>query len=345
MHFLISATYSGTGARVNDECFYLFKFAQKINMSEYRNHPLYKAYTIDTMMNSVWEFYKKNFLVLFIVSLLFALTAQYFSSLMMIDLSSIQSETDPMALLEKLKEFMAPMAILSLINLLFSVIIQHYIIVNPVDTENNILKSFVRSLKYYIPFLILIILLSFAGAIAIVLGLFMLVVGAFFAAIYIAAIYLFILPVMIVEGTDIGRTINRVFTLLHRRFWTNFGWVSVFIAMLLVISMVLSGLILLPFSADFLKTIINPENASDVSDVTKSPLYFILTSLVNALTLPLMPVFSAILYFNAKAAEDKKQQDYLPGNDEGRVKVEDLYAKPYSDGHPDNPENKKDGVN
>ena len=46
------------------------------------------------------------------------------------------------------------------------------------------------------------ILLGFFGAIAIVLGVIALIIGAFFAVLYIMTLYLFILPIMMVEGPE-----------------------------------------------------------------------------------------------------------------------------------------------
>ena len=78
-------------------------------------------------------------------------------------------------------------------------------------------------------------------------------------------------------------------------------------------------------------------------EVTKKPLFIALSALVSALTLPLMPIFACILYFNGRAREENIQQvptvnDFTPTD--GKVRVEDLYAKPYSEDHPENPENK-----
>jgi hypothetical protein len=53
-----------------------------------------------------------------------------------------------------------------------------------------------------------------------------------------------------------------------------------------------------------------------------------------------MPIFATILYFNGKAREEDMQSPGTGSNEPDKVKVEDLYAKPYSDDHPDNPENK-----
>jgi hypothetical protein len=310
-------------------------------MNDFSNHPLYRIHNIDSAMNSLWEFYKKHFLALFLISLVVSLVMQYASTFM--DLKDIQTETDPFAMLEKMKIFLVPMLVISLLNLLFTTILQYYIIYNPVDSSNTVINSVLKSFRYFIPFLIIMIMLSFAGAIAIVLGLFALVVGAVFAAIYIMTLYLFVLPVMITEGPDIGNTISRVFSLTHRNFWANFGWVATFIILLIVISLILSGIILLPFSGSFFKTLFKPEDTTAIADLAKNPVFYILSSIVNALTMPLMPIFASILYFNGKAREDKKVQEYQPVTNDDRVRVEDLYAKPYSDDHPDNPEKKEMG--
>lgn len=307
-------------------------------MNDFSNHPLYRVHNIDTAMNSLWEFYRRNFVPLFLMSVVMSGIMQYASTF--IDLKDIQSETDPFVIIEKMKIFLIPMLLISLVNLFFTTILQHYIIYTPIDSNNNIFSSFLRSFRYYIPYLIIIVLLSIVGMMAIVLGLFVLIVGAIFALIYVMTLYLFILPVMMAEGTDIGNTIKRVFLLTHRNFWANFGWVATFFILVIVISVILSGIALLPFAGNFFKTLFNPEEASGTADLSKNLLFFILTSLVNALTVPLMPIFATILYFNGRAREDQGKKEIQQEIHQERVRVEDLYAKPYSDDHPDNPEKK-----
>jgi hypothetical protein len=256
-----------------------------------------------------------------------------------VDMKEFQSITDPMILLEKIKGYIVPFLIISLINLLFTTILQYYIIYNPINSGNNIFISIIRSLKYYVPFLIIMVLLAFAGSISIVIGVFLLIIGMFFAILYVITLFLFILPVMMAEEANIGETIKRVITLVHRNFWSNLGWVAVFIIILLVVTVIFSGLILIPFTGSFLKTITNPEAATKAMNIASNPLFIILSAAVSALTLPLMPIFGALLYFNGKAGEeqDKNRIPKEPEND--RVRVEDLYAKPYSDDHPENPKN------
>ena len=307
-------------------------------MDLFNTHPLYRRYNIDSVMSSLWEFYKKKFLALFIISLVMSLVMQYAST--MVNMKELSAITDPMLLLEKIKGFIIPILVISLINLFFTTILQYYIIFNPVDAENTIFISIVKSLKYFIPYLIIMVLLAFAGTIAIVLGIFVLIIGAFFAMLYVVTLYLFILPVMMIEGANIGSTITRTIKLAHKNFWSNIGWVAVFIIIMLVISVVFSGIILLPFTGSFIKTIVNPEDASKLVDVTSKPLFIILSAIVSAFTLPVMPIFACILYFNGKAGEEQIHPIPTIDPENNRVRVEDLYAKPYSDDHPENPEKK-----
>jgi hypothetical protein len=110
---------------------------------------------------------------------------------------------------------------------------------------------------------------------------------------------------------------------------------------MLVISVIFSGIILLPFSGSFLKAIVNPEDAASAIDVTTRPLFIILSAIVSAFTLPLMPIFACILYFNGKAREEQVETTITNEPEEKPLRVEDLYAKPYSEDHPDNPDKKE----
>jgi hypothetical protein len=297
-------------------------------MDPITSHPLYRRHTIDTAMSSTWEFYKKNFIFLFVLSLVMSLISQYTASL--INIQELQTITDPAQLIEKLKEYIAPMLIISLVNLYFTTVIQHYIIHKPIDSNYSFVHSLVQAFRYYIPFLILMILLAFFGTIAIVIGVFALIIGALFAALYVMTIYLFILPLLMVEGPNIGNTIARSFRLTHRNFWQNIGWVAVYIIILIVISVVLSAVIMLPFAGDFMKTILHPGEAANATNYVTSPVYIGLSALAGAITFPILPVFACVLYFNARASEDERQT-VQPVQTEYRPTVEDLYAKPRQD--------------
>ena len=306
-------------------------------MDQFSSHPLYRRHTIDSVMSSFWEFYKKKFIVLFLSSFVISIVVQYISS--SINFSDLQSTTDPYAMIGKMKEFIWPVISIMAISLVFTVILSYYVIYNPIDNNVNIFNSSYKSLKYLIPYLIIMILFAFFGSLAMIVGLFVLIIGMFFAILYVMTLYLFVLPILMVEGPNIGNAISRTFTLGHRKFWSNIGWVAIFVIILVVISFITSAIVLIPFSGSFLKVFTNPEEVTNLLTFTSNPIYIILSALVSALYFPMMPILGVILYFNGKAREEEVPAP-VTINEPDRVKVEDLYAKPYSEDHPDNPEKK-----
>lgn len=302
----------------------LFKITRL--MDQLKNHPLYRVHDLDSAMTSLWDFYRTRFLSLFIISLVMSLITQY--SVMLVNIKELQGITDPEEMMAMLRSKMVPLLGLAVVSLLFSTILHYYILIRPVDEERNIVSVIAKSFVYFLPYLIIMILFAFAGAIVIVLGILALIVGVFFAALYLGMISFFFLPVLMAEGPDIGRAIVRTLRLSHRNFWPNMGWSAVIILIYLVLSMVLSGIIMIPFAGNFLKTMFNPAGATEAMGTFFNPLFLGLSALANALIMPLLPIFSFILYFNGRAREEGgTEASSGGGSPDDRVKVEDLYAK------------------
>jgi hypothetical protein len=303
-------------------------------MDQIKDHPLYRKHNIDSAMSSLWEFYKTRFLALFLISLVMSIILQY--TTILIDIKELQKITDPMLLLEKLRGYIIPLLIFTLVTLFFNNVFHYYILHKPLDTSQNIFKCIYKSLKYFIPYLIMTILLAFVGSIAIALGLLALIIGVFFSLIYVVMICFFILPVMMTEEADIRTTVTRTVALSHRNFWTNIGWTAVFIILYIIISIVLSGIVFIPFAGSFIKTFANPQDTSKIMNLTTDPIFLLLSSVINALTLPLVPVFGYIIYFNGRAREEEVHL-HSSGSDTGyKVRIEDLYAKPRIEEGPEN---------
>ena len=220
-------------------------------MDQINNHPLYKVHSIDSAMDSLWNFYKQKFLSLFVISFFMGLVLQYLSTI--VNINDIQSITTLDEMMLKVREYMWPMLIISVVSLLFTTILHYYIIYNPLDPEINIFRSAMLSLRYFVLYMIIMVFLVIAASFALFLGLLLVVIGVLFAAIYVMTIYLFILPVLMVEGPSIANTISRTITLAHRNFWSNIGWTAVFVVILLVITTLFSGLILLPLPGSFFR--------------------------------------------------------------------------------------------
>lgn len=293
-------------------------------MDQFRSHPLYRKHNLDSVMSSMWEFYKRYFLSLFAISVVISVITQLAYNYM--GIREMQAMTDPEAMIEKMKEFVVPGMVIVLVSLFFNTVLQHYILFRPVNDNNGILKSVFKAFRYYLPFVVMMIMFAFIGAIGIMVGVLALVIGVFFVALYLLMIYLFILPVMMVEGPDIGNTISRTLRLAHRNFWSNMGWVAIFLIIMIVVSVILSSIIMLPFAGSALKSIFNPGEAA-TSGFYDSPVFMILSALTGALTMPLLPILSCILYFNVRAEEDEKEIIHKQP-EEYRPTIDDLYARP-----------------
>jgi len=295
-------------------------------MDNFSTHPLYKIHTIDSAINSLGKFYSKNFLILFITSFVISLGMQLLT--LTFNFRELMTITDPMEMLDKLRGMILPIAAVSLVSLLLTCILHYYVIYNPIDSSVNIFTAAYRSLRYYLPYLIIMILFTFMASFAMLLGLIALIIGILFAAVYVVTLYLFILPILMVEGPHIGNALSRTFTLAHRNFWSNIGWVAIFIILLVVISILLSGILLIPFAGKFFSILTNPGEAANAMNIYSNPIFIILSALVNSLYLPFLPIFATILYFNGKAREEDSGVVRSTGDEPDQVKAEDLYAPP-----------------
>ena len=272
-------------------------------MDNFSSHPLYRKHDLDSAMNTLWKFYKDRFLVLFIASFIMSLGIQLFT--LLFDFSDFLNTTDPMEMLGKLRGMIWPMVAISLVSLLCTTILHYYVIYNPVDSNITIFVSLYKSLRYYIPYIIIMVLFSVFASIAMLFGLMILIIGVVFAMIYVMTLFLFFMPILMVEGPDIANAISRTFSLAHRGFWSNIGWVAVFFVILIIATMILNTLIMLPFTGSFMKSLTNPEEAMSTMDFMKNPVYITLSALVSALYFPLIPILGTILYFNGKAREEQ----------------------------------------
>jgi hypothetical protein len=272
-------------------------------MDQFSSHPLYRKHNLDSVMSTLWSFYTRKFVALFIFSFIMSLGIQFLS--LTFNIQELIGMTDLAEMMEKIRGWIWPAVGISLISLLFLTILHYYVIYNPVDSNVSIFVAVYKSLKYFFPYLIIMVLFVFMASVAMVFGLMVLIIGVVFAMLYMMTLYLFILPILMVEGPDIANAISRSFRFTHRGFWSNIGWVAVFCIILIIVSTILSTLILLPFAGSFLNILTNPQDVTGVTDFMTNPVYIILSALTSALFYPLLPIFATILYFNGKAREEE----------------------------------------
>ncbi len=294
-------------------------------MPDFSTHPLNKKYDLDTALSTIWEYYKKWFLSLFTISFVFSLILTYISG--RVDVAELYSTNDPAAVMSAFKSMLGPYALILLFTFVFTLVLQYYIIRKPVDPDSNILSVASEGLvRFFIPMLLLSLALGIFAVIAVVLGIFLLFVGALFAIIYVFMLTAFLYPVLMIEENNLGDTITNTLKIAHRNFWQNIGWVTVMGILVVVISFILGAIIMIPFGGSFMKTITNPENAGEIMNLANKPSYIVLNALANAVTMPLFPIFSLVLYFNARSSSYKISGKDNDDNNGGKVKIEDLYA-------------------
>lgn len=289
-------------------------------MEKYRNHPLAGATDLDSAMNRLWEFYKKYLPGIYLISVVISLISGVISS--SLDLTGIQSTTDPEQVLIMLKSMAVPYLLIVATSLVLGVFLHVWILEKPVE-ESNLMPVLVKSsLRAIIPLLVTAIFVGIAGGVLVVIGTIILILPGIFAAIYVVTIMVISLPVILIESRDPFNVIMRSLRLTHRNFWSNIAWVIVVGLMIIVISIVFSGILMLPFTGTFLKSFGNPEEATAMLEIARKPLYIIISALVTSLVTPVFPIFAFILYFRNAEASDT---ELVTPEEDNRVKVEDLY--------------------
>jgi hypothetical protein len=273
-------------------------------MENINKHPLYKKYSLDNLISSLLEFYKSKFTVLFLSSLVVSVLTVIYTN-KYIDMNSLQEITDPEELMLVFNDMVLPLIAIILVSLLFYMVLNHYIIHSPLDEDHNFFQSIRQSLNLVFPYLVTMVLFFFATSLAVVIGLSLLIVGIFFTMLYMCSIFLFLLPIFIVEGNNIGSAISRSIKLTHKGFWSNLGWIAIVILVYMVASLVLSAVITLPFAGNILKTLLNPESVATTVAYTSNPIYLVLSATASALLTPIFPILGTILYFNGRVKEEE----------------------------------------
>jgi len=289
-------------------------------MEKYSNHPLKGATDIDSSMNMLWNFYKKHFIVLYAISVVSALVSGIISSEM--DLAALTSATEPAEMLSVYKQMAVPYLLLILVSLVFSIVTHTYILDKPAGESYSFFETLKKSAIILVPYLAAILIIAFAGVILISLGFVLLIIPGIFALFYVITIYLFTVPVALIESTNPGHIVTRSVKLAHRNLWPNMGWTTVIILIVLIAAIVISALSTLPFTGTLLKSL---SDTSVTTDMSKNPVYIIITSLTGALVTPVLPIMAFILYF--RNAKEETVTEQAGNNSEERVRVEDLYPK------------------
>ena len=291
-------------------------------MNNYQNHPLIGAVDLDSAMTMLWSFYKKYFIGLYLISVVMTLLSSIFAA--GIDVAALQSTTEPSELLELMKGMAGPYMLIILVSLVIGVLLHAWVMEKPISDGDFVSSLLRKSLIALIPYLAVMIVISIIAVVLITIGLVLLVLPGLFAIFYISTVMIFAMPVTLMESRNPLTVISRSFTLVHKNFWPNIGWVAVVTLIILVISLVIGALVMLPFTGTFIRSMTNPSEVSSMLELSRKPLYIIFSALSTSLITPVLPIFAFILYFRNRGDEVAVE---ISTETNTAVRVEDLYPK------------------
>ena len=191
--------------------------------------------------------------------------------------------------------------------------IHYFIIYQYIEPERSHLTMLGDAVKRFaLPYFLIAIILTVILTVSMTIGFFLLIVGMMVALCYFGTIFLPVTPILIVEKDDPISTIGRCFKLGHIDFWPTLGALIVIQILIMVASMILSAISMAPFAIDMFR-LMNPNTILEMMESGESifsfitPAFVLVSSIVNAITFPITPIFAVLVYFKLKYKEDQAQ--------------------------------------
>ncbi len=293
---------------------------EKLTIMNYKDFPFYRRTNLERLFNDAYEVYRALFGWLFFFSFLFLVLTQTLSGYLLGDnMSSLdqfmQDPTDLNAALQFYKGLLPLFFIQLFLNSFLYVFLGYFIIARYLEPERGLGGIAVRSLtKYYIRFLFVTFLAYLILTFGTLIGFLALIIGSLVALAFLGTSLSVALPVLLVEDTGIFQTIGRSFRLVLKDFWSVFGYLLIFGLIYILMGMIFNALSMAPYASSFLRELFHPA-AQDAAaslgtfQMMTKPLYVILNAFFSALLLPLVPLFSILIYFHLKYIEDEKNEE------------------------------------
>ncbi len=164
--------------------------------------------------------------------------------------------------------------------------------------------------KHFGRVLVVMVLVSIITSLAFVFGVIVLIIGSLVAFLYFGTVFSSFGGIIVAEQRSSLDVMGRCFNLSHKDFWEALGAFVLFLLSLLVISVILGILSLLPQMFYFIGEALSGKGVFDIMEgmtLMQTGGYWV-TALLNfvfsSLIMPLLPVFSVVLYLKVKYKED-----------------------------------------
>ncbi len=282
-------------------------------MLDLKKHSLFKEMEVDSVLSNVFSIYIKKFVILFMYSFVAVFIMQWlFYQLGFWELYKV-SFTDTEEFLSIYSHLMGKVAIVSVTSIVLygclNAFIINYLIKSDLEPTRSAGDIFIESIKKYaihmIFFLILTTLILIAGMI---IGIIALIIGLFFAMIYLGTVLIPGATIIVAEEQNAIEAVGRTFKLVHKDFWSVLGSLVLFILIMILVSIVLTAIMAIPFLISFID---NWGEVDNITEMFRTNFYnigiwsVVLNSLVSAATYPLYAIISVVLYFKLIYKENK----------------------------------------
>lgn len=280
-----------------------------------KQHSLYQHMEVDTVLSKTFSIYLKKFTPMFIYSFIGVLLIQFILYQLGFWELYQQSMSSPEEVFAAYSHFMRKIGIVTVSSVIVYGILNsflvNYLIKSELEPEKSVVDIFVESIKknavHMIFFLILVSLIMVLG---IFFGIIVLIIGAFFAMIYLATVFMPGGTVLVAEDKNAIETIGRTFSLVHKDFWSALGSVILFMLIMILISIILSAIVAIPFVVMFFDNLKDTGSFVEALNIQKYDIGIwavVLNSVTSAIVYPLYAVISVVIYFKLKYVEDQKE--------------------------------------
>ncbi|MFC2087049.1 hypothetical protein ACFLSA_02670 [Bacteroidota bacterium] len=288
-------------------------------------HPLYKKMDPDTVLSETFQIYFSNFRFIFLLSLIFSLLMQL--PVYLIDLSSINQTINSENWLEAL-EIVRQLGFIGifafLIFVLYVILISEYIL-SYYEDKSKMANRLIEALRIsYLPAILLIIISGIIFSIGMIIGVFIFIIGILIAMFYLFTAISPIIPILLNESKNPFTVLGKSFNLIHTNFWNSLGTASLMLIVYIIISLILVAVSLIPMGIETFIAIIQGNNLKEYLQspefftFSTGPVQLVISSLINALLLPLLPIFGVIFYlklkFEQKQSDDFSTEEYIYTN-------------------------------
>lgn len=283
-------------------------------MDNYKNHPLYRSMDFEALFSQTFSIYKKHFIWLILYSFIgIILLSMMIFATNLEEILSIDFINYP----QEIGKFLGSLFLIGFLMFIGYAIlylfIHYFIIYKYAEPELSHLSMFGDAVKKFaLPYILIVFIITVIIAVSSVIGIFLLIIGMFVALCYFGTIFLPITPILIIEKKDPISAISRCFQLGHLDFWPTLGGLIVMYIILMVVSLILSAITMAPFAVDFFR-LMSPEAILEMMENGESlfsfvtPTFILVSSITNAITFPVIPIFATLVYFKLKHREDQQR--------------------------------------